>query len=69
MIYKFDCLLQAVDIAFKACFVFNVHYAACAKSTWLFLQRIIYDIETVHDDLSKKLHGLIIDTKKQLRAK
>ncbi len=67
LVHKVSSLLEAVDIALKASFVLNVKYPDAAVSSWVFLQRIVFGIETRFDDISTKLNALLIDTKKDLK--
>jgi hypothetical protein len=67
LLYKVSSLLEAVDIAIKSSFVFNIQYSACAVSSWLFLQRMVFGIELAADAMSTKLNALLIDTRKELK--
>jgi hypothetical protein len=67
LMYKVSSLLEAVDLALKASFVFNIKYSDAAISSWMFLQRCIFGIETRFDTVSTKLNSLLIDTKKDLK--
>jgi hypothetical protein len=49
----------AVDICMKSFFVFDVKFPDAAKSTWLFLQRSVYEIITEHDSSGTKVLQLM----------
>ena len=38
-IYEMDSLVKAIDICYKAVFIFNVDYLVQAYDPWLFIQR------------------------------
>lgn len=64
LFYELPTVLSALDTCIKACFVFNLGYAAGAKSSWLFLQRAVYDITTKYDDVTSKALQLLADCSK-----
>jgi hypothetical protein len=51
LFYQMAPVSAAVELCFKACFVFSLCYSAAAKSTWTFLQVGIFDIKTEHDEV------------------
>ena len=51
----------AVDICMKTFFVFDVKYPDSARSTWLFLQRAVYEIGTQQDNTATKVLQLLSD--------
>lgn len=51
----------AVDICLKSFFVFDVKFPDAAKSTWLFLQRAVYEIATHQDNSGTKVLQLLSD--------
>jgi hypothetical protein len=59
--YECQSLLEAVDVCIKASFVFNLNYAPAAYSSWLFLQRVVYDINTPYDAMPSKVLALQSD--------
>lgn len=48
-----DSLLEAVDVCFKAFFVFDIDYTKQGLPTWEFLQHVVYDIDG-HESSSVK---------------
>jgi hypothetical protein len=44
----------AVDACVKACFVMNLNYSAGAKSSWLYIQKAMFDMKTLTDDAGSK---------------
>ena len=50
-----DSLIKAVDVCFKLFFVFNAEYPKEAVDPWTFIQKAVYDIDTVYDQ--KGSHG------------
>jgi hypothetical protein len=54
-------VMAAVDTCLKACFVMNLGYCPGAKSSWLFLQKIVYSISTENDDAGSKVLQLLAD--------
>lgn len=53
--------MMAVDICMKSLFVFDVKYSDAAKSTWLFMQRAVYEIATPKDNSGAKVLQLLSD--------
>ena len=63
IMWKFDSTLDAVDCLFKLFFSLNLEYPVEAVQVFSFLQRFIYEIETVHD---KRLSTKALILSKQL---
>ena len=59
--YEMPTLLAAVDTCIKVCFVMNPKYSAGAKSSWLFLQKALFDIHTDDDQCGSKVLQLVAD--------
>ena len=59
--YQCQSMLEAVDVCVKASFVFNLTYAPASYSSWLFLQREIYKINSVFDSMPVKVLALQSD--------
>lgn len=53
--YEMSSIVAAADTSTKACFVFNLSYPAAARSSWLYLQRAVYDISTDLDNPGSKV--------------
>ena len=43
--YSVSSALVAIDLCFKACFVFDTNYPVPCRSSWLFLQHVVYQFE------------------------
>lgn len=44
VLYECDNFLRAIDLCFKIFSVFNVEYPPEARSSWMFIQKYVYDI-------------------------
>lgn len=64
--YKLETPLKSVDTAFKICHAINAKYPIEAEIPWLFLQRYIYNITTIHDKHFVSANALIADIEKFL---
>lgn len=64
--YQMPTVMSAVDACLKVCFVMNLNYPAGAKSSWLFIQRAVFDITTNSDDAGSKLLQLLVDCNRAL---
>lgn|SRR6218665_1819061 len=53
--------MTAVDICMKTVFVFDVKFPDAAKSTWLFLQRAVYEIDSHQDSCGTRMLQLLSD--------
>lgn len=62
--YQVASVSAAVEVCFKACFVFNLCYSAAAKSTWTFLQVAVFDIKTEHDEVGSRVLELLSEIKR-----
>ena len=58
-IYEMDSLVKAIDICYKAVFIFNVDYPVQAYDPWLFIQRGLYSMETPYDNIVPRVTDLI----------
>ena len=58
LFYKVSSIPRAVDLAFKSTFVLDLQFVTPARSSWIFLQRAVYGIETEHDILTTRVIGL-----------
>lgn len=45
-LYEFSSLVDAVDICFKATFVYNLHYSPECESVWQVIQNKFYNLQT-----------------------
>jgi hypothetical protein len=63
LFYEVATVMAAIDVCIKACFVMNLMYCHGAKSSWLFLQKALYGINTPNDEKSSKVLQLIADCK------
>jgi hypothetical protein len=59
--YELPSVVAAVDTCVKVCFVMNLRYPAAARSSWLFIQRAVFDIVTNADDAACKVLQLLAD--------
>jgi hypothetical protein len=50
----------------KVCFVMNLSFSVAAKSSWLYVQRSIFDTTTVFDSAGSKVLQLSADVRKHL---
>lgn len=57
--YTFSTALRAIDVCFKLHQSLHLKYNFEATNTWLFIQRAIYNIETVYDRPSPGCHDLV----------
>jgi hypothetical protein len=64
LFFQMPSLIAALDTCIKACFVMNVSFCHAAKSSWLFVQKCIFDINTQHDNAGSKVLQLVADCKK-----
>ena len=58
-IYEMDSLVKAIDICYKAVFIFNVDYPVQAYDPWLFIQRGLCSMETPYDNIVPRVRYLI----------
>lgn len=58
-IYMVDSPLQAFDLCFKAFFSLNAKYPKKCEPVWLFIQKIIYNIDTIFDSNFNSVNELI----------
>ena len=65
--YECGSLLEVIDVCLKASFVklFSTYiiYSAAAISSWLYLHKAVYGIDTDMDNNPAKVMALISDTK------
>jgi hypothetical protein len=59
--FQVPTVMSAIDICIKSCFVLNLAYSHGAKSSWLFLQRAVYDINTAHDENTSRVLQLLAE--------
>lgn len=64
MYYEATSVLEAVDIAFKSCFVLGLQYPAAAHTTWSFVQKAVFGITHRFDRIPSKVTELMSDLKK-----
>jgi hypothetical protein len=55
LMYELASIPEAIDVCLKAAFVFGVSYPPPARSSWTFIQRVIFDMTTDLDFQSSKL--------------
>ncbi|KAF4527081.1 hypothetical protein B566_EDAN015716 [Ephemera danica] len=61
--YRVESIVKAVDIAFKAAFVFNAKYQYECAHVWQFIQYKIFEIRTKSDEYFGCVQSLICDLK------
>lgn len=59
--YKFDSVMQSVDMCFKIMHGLYMEYPKKSKQIWNFFQKYIYKISTLRDQDFISVHGLIAD--------
>lgn len=59
IVYETDSVLHALDICFKAFFVFDLKYPEQASLFWHFIQRFFFKIKTVYDKEYQRVNILI----------
>ena len=64
LFYEMPTVMAAVDACLKACFVMQLGYCPGAKSSWLFVQKAINNINLSVDDAGGKLLQLLADVRK-----
>lgn len=57
--YKFDSIVKAFDVCFKAIHSLNTEYSYEAKGTWLFVQQALYGIFTCYDKKNSAVAALV----------
>ncbi|XP_073826088.1 uncharacterized protein [Musca autumnalis] len=63
--FKFENPLKAVEACFYCYTTMNIKYPQTCHYTWIFLQKIIYEIETPHDVEIPAVNTLINDLKRE----
>lgn len=48
-LFQLNTVLEAIDVCFKAFFVFQLHYPVDSQHIWFLIQRGIYEIVTKQD--------------------
>lgn len=61
--YEIDTLLKALETLYKAFHVPNAQCPPECGHIWMFIQRILYDTVTPHDNVILATYSLIADTK------
>lgn len=56
---KFSSFLSALDSCFKIFHIFNLKYPRCCSGVWLFVQKFLYEIDTIYDQPQSCVSGLI----------
>lgn len=64
MFYEMPTVMAAVDTCPKVCFVKHLNYCPGAKSSWLFAQKAVNDINLASDDTGSKVLQLLSDGSK-----
>ena len=57
--YRMESVPAAVDLCYKAAFVFNLKYPQPSHSSWMFLQKAVFEMATKHDICSNKVMELL----------
>ncbi|XP_032680381.1 uncharacterized protein LOC116848416 isoform X2 [Odontomachus brunneus] len=57
--YKFDSIVKAFDVCFKAIHSLNTEYSYEAKEAWLFVQQALYGIYTSYDKKNSAVAALV----------
>ena len=68
-VHEMDPLIKAIDICYKAVFIFNVDYPVQAYDPWLFIQRGLYSMELSYDNIVPSLPGLLNSRSKIMLTK
>lgn len=55
ILYKFKTIFKAVDICFKIIHGLKMRYPDQSKHVWIFLQKVIFNIETSEQEYITKL--------------
>ena len=63
LFYEVSSVIEAVDIVVKACFVFGLKFPEPAKSSWTFIQKSVFAINSSADFSSNKLLELLSSIK------
>ncbi|XP_051973388.1 uncharacterized protein LOC127636733 [Xyrauchen texanus] len=58
-----ETLLQAIDVCFKAFYVFDVKYPKQCEHVWEFIQTVIYDMPGGESKMVKFIHSRIVACK------
>lgn len=61
VLYNIDNPLKAVDICFKIYHVLNASYPVECEHVWLFLQKLVYAINTPYDKNFVSVNSFISD--------
>lgn len=57
--YRFNSIVKAFDVCFKAIHALNTEYSYEAKGTWLFVQKALYGIITRYDKQNSAVAALV----------
>ncbi|XP_077271530.1 uncharacterized protein LOC143902471 isoform X2 [Temnothorax americanus] len=57
--YKFNSIVKAFDVCFKAIHSLNTEYSYEAKGAWLFVQQALYGISTPYDKKNSAVAALV----------
>lgn len=57
--YRFDSIVKAFDICFKAIHSLNTEYSYEVKGAWLFVQQALYRISTRYDTKNSAVAALV----------
>ena len=61
--YETVTMIEAVDIAYKACFVLGLDFPHAANSSWMFLEKGIYNMTSKYDRVPSKVLELVTELK------
>jgi hypothetical protein len=67
--FQVPSIVAGINICFKACFVFHLGYGNAAKSSWHFLQKSVFSIDTEHDSDNTTVLQLMADIIQTLTLK
>lgn len=59
LIYEAISIVDALDICLKAAFVFGVSFPSPARSSWTFIQKVVYGISSEGDFTSVRLSEIM----------
>lgn len=59
LLYEARSVVDAVDMCIKAAFVFGLSYPSPARSSWTFIQKVAYGLESSADFTSTRLSEII----------
>ena len=59
LFYEVGSVIEAADICIKSCFVFGLKYPQLSRSSWTFIQKAVFGLNTQSDHTSIRLLELL----------